>query len=135
MLIIMGQGKQEATFQRALLTCKSQPTISQLIFTQKPVVCYKLIMKISSHLLTKMLFTPTLLSPLHLILSSPSPPASPFPLCLSASSSFLLLVRLQLNEPPKPGYYYTTNRKSLVTFKAIISPDSRDGKPTAAKIG
>lgn len=45
--------KQGATFHRAQLAYQSQPTISQLIFTQKPTVCYKLVLKIISHLLPK----------------------------------------------------------------------------------
>ena len=91
--------KIEGTFHSAQLAYQSQVTVRQVIFTQKPIVCYQLVMKIISHLLPKMLFTyffPYSVFPLLCFL-----PAFPY---LLISLSFLPpSVLLHLNQSPKPA--------------------------------
>ena len=91
--------KQRVTFHGTQLAYQSPITVRQVIFTQKPTVCYKLVMKIISHLLQKM-FTyffpysvfPLLFSP-SLSLSAHQP--FPFPLLLSSY--------IQINHQSQPS--------------------------------
>ena len=83
---------KRVTFHGTQLAYQSQITVRQVIFTQKPTVCYKLVMKITSHLLQKMF---TYFSPYSVFRSVFS---QPLLICSS-----LLLSHIQINLQSQPS--------------------------------